>query len=39
MNKEIDDNGTQIGLPEEIYTLKPAKQSDFENAVELENVF
>ena len=39
MNKEINYNGNYIGLPEEIYTLKPAKQQDFENAVELKDVF
>lgn len=39
MNKEINFNGSYIGLPEEIYTLKPAKQQDFENAVELVNIF
>ncbi|MBR3255917.1 MAG: hypothetical protein IKF97_06910 [Clostridia bacterium] len=39
MNKEINFNGSYIGLPEEIYTLKPAKQQDFENSVELVNIF
>lgn len=39
MNKEIKTNEGNIGLPEEIYTLKPAKQQDFENAVELKDVF
>lgn len=39
MNKEINYNGTKIGLPEEVYTLKPAKQQDFVNAEELKDVF
>lgn len=39
MNKEISTSEGNIGLPAEIYTLKPAKQSDFENATELENAF
>ena len=30
MNSNISTNGTKIGLPSEIYTLKPAKASDFE---------
>lgn len=39
MNCEISSDGTYVGLPEEIYTLKPAKQQNFENAIELSNVF
>ena len=30
MNKEIKTTEGNIGLPEEIYTLKPAKRSNFE---------
>ena len=39
MNCNIDDNGKKIGLPENIYNLKPAKQSDFEYAVEIKDAF
>ena len=39
MNCNISDDGTKIGLPEKIYTLKPAKQSDFEYSYELKNIF
>jgi len=39
MNCNISYNGTKIGLPEEIYTLKPAKQSDFEYSHEIKDVF
>ena len=40
MNSNINsDNGTKIGLPNQIYTLKPAKQSDFIGAYKLDNVF
>lgn len=39
MNCNIDSENGKIGLPEEIYTLKPAKNSDFESATELKNVF
>lgn len=31
MNKEIITSGGNVGLPEEIFTLKPAKNSDFQN--------
>ena len=31
MNKNIKTNNGNIGLPEEIYTLKPAKPSNFQN--------
>ena len=36
MNKEIKTTSGNVGLPEEIYTLKPAKSKDFENSYELE---
>lgn len=39
MNSNINSNGNTIGLPNEVYTLKPAKQSDFNNAYELKDVF
>ena len=39
MNCNIDYNGTKIGLPKEIYTLKPAKQSDFKYSYEIKNAF
>ncbi len=39
MNCNIDDNGKKIGLPENIYNLKPSKQTDFEYAVELKDAF
>ncbi len=39
MNKDIKTESGNIGLPEEIYTLKPAKNSDFNNAYVMENVF
>ena len=31
MNKNIKTNNGNIGLPEEIYNLKPAKASNFQN--------
>ena len=39
MNKEIRAAEGYIGLPEEIYTLKPAKSSDFSYSYKLEDVF
>ena len=36
MNKEIYTSNGYIGLPSEIYTLKPAKKSNFSYAYELE---
>lgn len=39
MNKDIKVSEGYIGLPAEIYTLKPAKQQDFEHAEELKDVF
>lgn len=39
MNQEIYVAGKKIGLPKEIYTLKPAKSSNFEYAYEIKEVF
>ncbi len=39
MNQDIYTENGYIGLPSEIYTLKPAKKSNFENSYVLENVF
>lgn len=39
MNKNITSNGKKIGLPSEIYNLKPAKQSDFIYSYKMEEVF
>ncbi len=39
MNKNIDTNEGQIGLPEEVYNLKPAKNSNFINSYTLKDVF
>lgn len=39
MNKEIKTENGYIGLPEEIYTLKPANNTDFSYSYEMENVF
>ena len=39
MNKEIATSNGNVGLPNEIYTLKPAKKSNFEYAYELEDVY
>ena len=36
MNQKIYTSNGYIGLPSEVYTLKPAKQSNFEYAYELE---
>lgn len=36
MNKEIEYNGKKIGLPEEIYTYKPAHESNFKNSMEIK---
>lgn len=38
MNKEIKTNNGNIGLPSEVYTLKPAKSSNFTSSYEV-NVF
>ena len=39
MNKEISTSNGNVGLPNEIYTLKPAKQSNFQYSFELEDVY
>jgi len=39
MNKNISTSEGKIGLPEEIYSLKPAKSSEFEYSYKLANVF
>ena len=39
MNCNVQSNGTKIGLPAEIYKLKPAKLSDFEFSSKIQNAF
>ena len=39
MNKDIVSNGEKIGLPLEIYNLKPAKNSNFKHSYEIKEVF
>lgn len=39
MNSNINSNENKIGLPNEVYTLKPAKQSDFKYSYELKDIF
>ncbi len=39
MNKEIETTEGNIGLPAEIYILKPAKNSDFDYSYKMEDVF
>ena len=39
MNKNIETSNGKIGLPEEIYSLKPAKTSDFQNSYLIKTVF
>lgn len=39
MNKEIKTQEGNVGLPAEIYTLKPAKNSDFDYSYKMEDVF
>ena len=39
MNKNIEYNGTLIGLPNEVFTLKPAKNSNFRISDEVADVF
>jgi len=39
MNKEIRTETGNIGLPEDVYVLKPAKASDFEYSYEMKNIF
>lgn len=36
MNRNIKTSNSYIGLPEEVYTLKPAKNSDFEYSYEID---
>lgn len=38
MNKKIMNNGKYEGLPEEIYSLKPAKSKDFEYSYKLDKL-
>ena len=39
MNKNIKTTMGNIGLPEEIYKLKPAKNSNFEYSYEMKDQF
>ena len=39
INKNIKTTSGNIGLPEEIYKLKPAKNSNFEYSYKMEDVF
>ena len=39
MNKNIETTSGKIGLPEEIYTLKSAKSSDFQNSYAITTAF
>jgi len=39
MNKNIDSNIGKTGLPNEIYTLKPPKRSNFEYSFEIKEAF
>ena len=39
MNKSINSGGKLIGLPSQIYSIKPGKQSNFDNSEELKDVF
>ncbi len=39
MNKNIKTTSGKIGLPEEIYTLKPAKNSNFKYSYQMEEEF
>ena len=39
MNKNISTTAGKIGLPPEIYTLKPAKNSNFEYSYQMQEVF
>ena len=39
MNKNINTQNGKVGLPEEVYTLKPAKSIDFENSYQIKDVF
>ena len=39
INKNINTQNGKVGLPEEVYTLKPAKSIDFENSYQIKDVF
>ncbi len=39
MNKNINTNNGKVGLPEQIYILKPAKSSNFDYSYEMKEVF
>lgn len=39
MNQTINTTQGKIGLPQEVYTLKPAKNTNFEYAYKMEEVF
>lgn len=39
MNQNIDSAGEKIGLPPEVYTLKPAKSSNFVYSYKMEEIF
>lgn len=39
MNKNINTTSEKIGLPSEIYTLKPAKSSNFEYSYQIKDAF
>ena len=39
MNKNIKTTNGNIGLPKEVYTLKPAKNSNFDYSYKMEEVF
>ena len=39
MNKEIQTTSRNIGLPPEVFSLKPAKNSDFNYSYEIEDAF
>ena len=39
MNKNIQYSTGKIGLPEEIFTIKPAKNNNFEYSYQMEEVF
>ena len=39
MNKEIQTTSGNIGLPPEVFSLKPAKNSDFNYSYEIEDTF
>lgn len=39
MNKEIQTTSGNIGLPPEVFSLKPAKNSDFNYSYEIEDAF